>query len=469
MNSIIKTYKQKAVLKAISFFVLACAIVLLYGCEKDLETDYPDFFLSNSATFENTTTINAALANIYAGLRDNSPITGNTDGLSVLLGLYTDELNYFRADSQTDNTFYNHTVLPNNSGVASLWDNSYALIYGVNAIIEGLEKSPLPDDEKDNFLGEALFLRAYLHFYLAQLFGDIPYIKTTDYTVNASVSRMSLEVVYNEMEDDLITAKNLLPDMDNSGEKLRVSSGVATAMLAKLYLLTHRWDKAFEYSNNTISSGLYFWESDLNQVFLKDSPSTIWQLKPEFEGSGTKEGETFIFDFGPPYLYALTDMFMSGFETGDLRRDVWTREISDGSESWFHPYKYKQNMFEGSSTEYSILFRLSEQYLIRAEASLYLGNFQEAKNDINTIRLRAGLQPTSANSQDDILKEIMQQRRYELFTEQGNRWFDLKRTGLANQVLSPIKTGWKTTDILFPIPQKELLLNPNLNPQNSGY
>ncbi len=469
MNTFKYNYRQQSSQWIMKFTVFAVMTVLLLGCEKSLEPEFPDFLLSDAAIFEDTATVDAAITNIYSGIRDNSPLSGSTRGMTVLLGLYTDELDYYSTTSQIDNTFYDHTVLPNNPAVSAFWDNSYALIFNANAIIEGLENSSLPMEDKESFLGEAYFLRAYLHFYLAQLFGDIPYIKTTNYTVNASVSRMPLGEVYRLLEEDLSKAKGLLPDMDNSGERLRASKGVASALLAKLYLYTEQWEKARAESNTIITSGVYSWEPDLNLVFLKESPSTIWQLKPDFEGAATKEGETLIFDFGPPYLYALTSEFMMDFEAGDLRRDSWTREISDGTESWFHPFKYKQNMYSSSSTEYSILFRLAEQYLIRAEASLKLGMTQEAKEDIDMIRLRAGLAPTNANSTENIMKELMHQRRYELFTEQGNRWFDLKRTGLAAEVLGPLKPGWKTTDILFPLPQKELLLNPNLNPQNPGY
>jgi len=469
MNTLLNLHRKLSFFRIVRYILLLLFAMLLCGCEKALEPEYPDFLLSDSAIFEDTATIDGAIANIYTALRDNSIVTGNTNGANVLLGLYADELDFYRADSQIDNSFYNHTVLPNDPAVLDFWNNSYALIYSSNAIIEGLENSPLPNSEKDPFMGEALFLRAYLHFYLAQLFGDIPYIKTTDYTINSSVSRMPLENVFSKMEEDLLISKSLLPDMDSSGERLRASKGVASAMLAKLYLYNQQWEEAFQESNNLIESGVYSWQPDLNQVFLKESPSIIWQLKPEFEGAATKEGEIFVFDFGPPYLYALTEEFIMGFEPGDLRKDVWTREITDGSTSWFHPFKYKQYMYGGNSTEYSILFRLSEQYLIRAEAELYLGKLQEAKDDINTIRVRAGLQPTNANSSEDILNELMHQRKYELFTEQGNRWFDLKRTDTANQILGPIKSGWKSTDVLFPLPQRELLLNPNLNPQNPGY
>ncbi len=469
MKNSIQKYNYRSLMLLLRLMLLVLLGVLLSSCEKALEPDYPDFLLSEEALFENGTTVNAALANIYNGLRDISPVSGGVDGTGILLGLYADELDYYRENAPVDNAFYNHTILPNNTAVGNFWNNSYSLIYSANKIVEGLEDAPLEEEERNGFMGEALFLRAYLHFYLAQLFGDIPYIQSTDYSENASVSRMPLTQVYQIVEEDLLSAKNLLPAMETSGERLRVSNGVASAMLSRLYLVTQQWEKAISESTAVITEGTYTWQPDLNLVFLKESPSTIWQLKPEFEGSGTKEGETLVFDFGPPSLYALSDSFIEGFETGDLRKEAWTRELSDGVQSWYHPYKYRQNYYDGSSSEYSILFRLAEQYLIRAEASLQMGNLQEAKDDINGIRLRAGLTPTLASNPEEIIDELQNQWRYEYFTEQGHRWFYLKRSGTADEVLGPVKSGWKATDVLFPLPANELILNPNLNPQNPGY
>lgn len=119
--------------------------------------------------------------------------------------------------------------------------------------------------------------------------------------------------------------------------------------------------------------------------------------------------------------------------------------------------------------EYSIIFRLSEQYLIRAEARAHLDNISGAQLDLNTIRNRAGLPNTLATSMSDLLNAIIQERQVELFAEQGHRWFDLKRTGNAGTVLSAIKPNWQATDVLLPIPETELEINPNLLPQNSGY
>jgi len=132
-------------------------------------------------------------------------------------------------------------------------------------------------------------------------------------------------------------------------------------------------------------------------------------------------------------------------------------------------HKYKAIFSVTESLEYSILFRLAEQYLIRAEARAQLGNSIGSQNDLNLIRSRAGLPDISVNTREELLIAILHERFVEFFTEQGHRWFDLKRMDKAKEVLSPLKNNWKDTDILLPLPEMELELNPSLKPQNSGY
>ncbi|MDO5969574.1 RagB/SusD family nutrient uptake outer membrane protein, partial [Flavivirga aquimarina] len=122
-----------------------------------------------------------------------------------------------------------------------------------------------------------------------------------------------------------------------------------------------------------------------------------------------------------------------------------------------------------NSEEYPVVFRLAEQYLIRAEARAELGKISEAQSDLNVIRNRAGLGNTTASTKEALRDAILDERQVELFTERGHRWFDLKRRGEAADVLAPLKPSWQDTDVLFPIPESELLLNPNLLPQNDGY
>ena len=145
------------------------------------------------------------------------------------------------------------------------------------------------------------------------------------------------------------------------------------------------------------------------------------------------------------------------------------KTITNASGTWYRPYKYKQTAATESSQEYTIILRLEEQYLIRAEARTFNGDNAGAQQDLNITRNRAGLPNTTATTQDELKAAILQERRLEFFTEQSHRWFDLKRTGNAASVLSPIKPGWQNRDILFPLPEAELLLNENLLPQNAGY
>src|SRR5690606_24643689 len=129
------------------------------------------------------------------------------------------------------------------------------------------------------------------------------------------------------------------------------------------------------------------------------------------------------------------------FEPSDLRSTEWVRsKIVSGTE-YFYPYKYRvRNTALGEShMEYFVVLRLAEQYLIRAEARVHLGRLtgaNSAEMDINSIRNRAGLPNTTAETAEDLMGAIEQERRSELFTE-GHRWFDLIRTQRTSDILSP--------------------------------
>ena len=131
--------------------------------------------------------------------------------------------------------------------------------------------------------------------------------------------------------------------------------------------------------------------------------------------------------------------------------------------------KYKVNTNTATTEECSILFRLAELHLIAAEAAVQSGDMELAMEYINMLRERAGLSMISSTDRASLLDAIQRERQVELFTEQGHRFFDLKRTGRIDGTLAPIKPNWQHTDALLPIPESELLLNPNLEPQNEGY
>jgi hypothetical protein len=119
-----------------------------------------------------------------------------------------------------------------------------------------------------------------------------------------------------------------------------------------------------------------------------------------------------------------------------------------------------------------MVLRLAEQYLIRAEAQAQQNNLAGAKSDLDAVRLRSGLPGVTVTTKEAMLQDIAQERQTELFTEWGHRWFDLKRTGAMDSVMTRTAvvkgTAWKPHFKLFPIPQTEIQANPNLT-QNPGY
>lgn len=440
----------------------------LAACESFIEVDLPQSQLTGLSVYEDAATATAALSNIYANLRDRGVASGNAQGLSILMGSYADELQVYSSSSPVTN-FYKHNLLGSDTTVALLWNSSYSQIYAANALIEGLTNSIIDNQSKNQILGEALFIRAYLHFQLTNLFGDIPYITTTNYSQNKVALKSATTVIYQNAINDLLLAYKLLGETNPTGERIRANKAVTTALLARIYLYAGDWAKAELASQQIIDNPMYRIPDNLNETFLKNSPSVIWSLHPGLAGNNTADAQILILKSGPPSFAAVAPSLLDAFEIGDNRKTQWLGNITKGTNTWYYPSKYRQNSNTGTSQEYTIVFRIEEQYLIRAEARAHLNKVEEAKMDLNKIRNRVGLPNTTAVTEGDLISAILHERQLEFFMEQGHRWFDLKRTDLASSVIAAVKPAWQGTHILLPLPESELLLNSNLQPQNSGY
>jgi starch-binding outer membrane protein, SusD/RagB family len=299
----------------------------------------------------------------------------------------------------------------------------------------------------------------------------VPLYLSLNYQLNDKASKTAAAEVYDQIISDLKDAQNLL-SIDYSfsnGERLRPNKWSATALLARTYLYTQKWDSAEAQSSLVINNGLYSL-TPLDSTFLANSNEAIWQLQPVMPGFDTNEGENFILT-APPTDVSLSTFIMNAFEPNDNRLTQWVGTFSEGTNTWFFPYKYK---IQTSSTsppfaEYSMVLRLAEQYLIRAEARAEENtNIAGAQQDLNIIRYRAGLPNTTASDQSSLLTAIAHERQVELFSEWGHRWLDLIRTNKADAVLGSEKPTWKSYAKLYPIPSNEIQINSNVT-QNSGY
>ncbi|KAF2334582.1 RagB/SusD family nutrient uptake outer membrane protein [Flavobacterium nitrogenifigens] len=444
---------------------------LLYGCSNFTDVDLPSSQLTSGTVFEEKSTANAAMLDVYSKIRESGILTGYTSGISSQLGLYADELQFYGASGTGLANYYNNSLVATDPQIAVTWNSSYTQIYSANAVIEGLERSKaLPADFKQQLKGEALFVRALLHFYLLNLYGPVPYITSTDYKINSNAARMTEMAVYELIEKDLEQSITLLQKEYNGSYRVRPNKATAQTLLARVYLYSEKWEEASNMASTVLNqSDLYVWPTSLDLEFKKESKATIWQLISNVEGANTYQGNVFIFIQGPPPSMALTENLVNAFSSGDLRKTKWLKAVSNGTLTWYHPYKYQEKSNTATSLEYPIVFRMAELNLIRAEARARAGDLIGAKEDLNKTRNLAGLGDTAAIEPAEIIDAVLTERRLEFFTEFGHRFFDLKRLGRLDQEISPLKPQWKTTNRLLPLPQSELTLNPNLSPQNEGY
>lgn len=443
--------------------------LIFTSCKKFINVDDPNDQLNSDMVFSDSSTATSAITGIYSEMLTNRNLFSNS-AITLYGGMSADELYYYspgQKDEFTKNeiTQANHVNIDN-----SFWKPAYKYIYAANLAIEKLSQSPvLSVSLKNQLTGEAKFIRAFCYFHLVNLFGDVPLIIATKYQNAATAPRATTTEIYTQIINDLKESKTLLSVQYISTERVRPNKWTAAALLARCYLYTNRWQEAATEADAIIISGVYSLETNLDNVFLNSSTEAIWQLMPVRPGFNTYEGleilPTSPFSY-PTYL--ITQGLRNSFENGDNRKSSWINSRVYNNDTLYYPFKYK--LPNGSSlTEYYMMFRLAEQYLIRAEAALNQNKIPETQADINIIRTRAGLGNTVANNMSSLKLAIEQERRTEFFCEWAHRWYDLKRTGRATDILAPVKgSSWQPTDVLWPVPQQEINLNPSLT-QNPGY
>src|SRR5690606_10562047 len=163
-----------------------------------------------------------------------------------------------------------------------------------------------------------LFIRAYLHFHLLQIFGSVPYITTTDFKINKEVNRIPEIEVYQILVQDLLEAKTLLTGQEMGNEHTRPSTQAVNALLARTYLYQENYPNAAAVTTEIINDGTLSLGETTEMVYTTSSTSIIWQLKPE-SGNPTWEALTFIFEDTPAFV-ALNPDLIASFEAGDRRR-----------------------------------------------------------------------------------------------------------------------------------------------------
>lgn len=471
-------------------FRYLCAVSLLFaigaGCNKAVEVEPPASKIISEQAFAGDASATSVVTGLYSSMIQTRGFVSGINSIGMLEGLAADELtNYLSAvQGPALQEFYTNTY---NISSAYFWNEFYRYLYVCNITIESVTSSKgLSAPIRQQLLGEARFIRALIYFYAVNAYGDVLLALTSDYRVNNTLSRAPQEQVWAQMIDDLKEAQSLMEEAYFSGitpgsnQRARPNKLAATALLARVYLYRKDWANAEAQATAVINNAAYQLEEDLNSTFTLASKETIWYLQTvEMTNLAPYDAQSYILtSLAPGTIFntpvAMSTYLVNSFEPGDARRDKWVGMFTapDGT-IYYYPFKYQK--VASSTPEAFVVLRLSEQYLIRAEARVQQGNITgagSAQADINAIRTKAMLPGTTAADKDAMLAAIAHERRIELFTEWGHRWFDLVRTDKADQVMSihtPLKGGvWDPNHKLLPIPFGETQLNTNIK-QNPGY
>ena len=469
----------------ISYILL---MILNIGCRKFVELGAPETLIVTENTYQTDETAIAAMLGIYTGLSDGefSPYR-----IAVFTGAYTDEL---RTNSTSWRTVYQNNLLPTGASTNSIWTAIYKLIYQANAVYEGCNASTtMSGAVKKQLMAEALFVRGYCHFYLLNLYGDIPLVTSTDYSVNATLARTPTSEVYQQIIADLKIAFNDLNvnyvasnSVTTSSDRFRANKAAAAALLARVYLFNNQYAEAEAQTNYVLSNKTSYDVIDLSAVFLKNSKEAILQLQkplPSANNAVTNEGYNFVLTTlpsdGSRGSSTITSQLLNAFDSIDKRKAGWIGKYTDTktipATDYYFPYKYKVDA-SASFTECSTVLRVAEMYLIRSESRAQQNKLAEAIADVDVIRKRAGISLVAETNPTigklELLEVILKERQLELFAEYGHRFFDLKRTGNIDAVMTAIgpskQSNWSSYKKAWPIPDSEIGKNAKIM-QNVGY
>jgi hypothetical protein len=389
------------------------------------------------------------------------------------------------------------------SDFEGVYDGFYAIINQTNLILEYVDAlSDASETEKNQIKAEVLTVRAYCHFLLSNIYSQsynltqdashlgIVYNKTT---LTNGITYPSRETAFNTYKfiiEDINTALELYTTNNalSVGPSYSYFNGyVARALLARVYLYKNDWQNAFSVADDVIKNSgivLITQENYISQWEQPDLP--VSEILLEFsiprDDSGDIGGSMSAY-FG--YIITSSEIFYSKYvgsndlvslyEPNDVRRNLFTQIdlptfIREENEVKIYenlPYYFNKKFNDNAGY---VAFRLSEMYLIRAEANFELNKLDEAKDDINTLRARANaslLQNTN-NLEEDILLE----RRKELCFE-GHLLFDLtrrKKDIVRNDgcISNTCNLNYPSSKFILPIPQDNINLNSNIQ-QNESY
>ncbi len=473
------------------------------SCKGDWLDVSPSDGLPTETAITNLTDAGNALMGVYDAIQGNSTYPSYYGARMIYYGdVRSDDMQSVTSTKRTAPCYL--MTYSANSGAPLMWEMPYRVIRRANSLIKAIDEGKVQDatqHQLDSLKGQALTARALAHFDLTRVYSQ-PYYVTNGSGMgipivlepleyNATPGRNTLEEVYTQVIADLKSAIELSSIHKKTGYFNQWS---AKALLARVYLYKADYTNAYTTAVDLINS----------------SPYKLW-TNEDYAGAWAKAGTAeVLFEIvnasnddwvdreSIGYLYnekgyddaimtkSFVDMVQANYQ-GDVRLNV----MSAGSKStnawgtnkvYINKYPGREGTNDIRINNLSIL-RLSETYLIAAEAAVKLGNTTAAAQYLNAIVKRGNPEAAEVQPAQATLDRILQERRIE-FVGEGHRYFDLLRNGKnVVRYTSDANIGWhlplsaesRSFDVnyfraILPIPSDETNANPVIKAQqNPGY
>ena len=461
-------------------------LLLLAGCKKEFLEKSPPDALTEVGFYNSAERAQLGVNAIYVSLQSAWSIN--------LYRIYDVPSGEVLLSNTVPLEYNNFTYFPALNQIHDTWRGLYEGVYRSNLAIANIPGINMAEALKNQYVGEAKFLRALFYFDLVNIFGAVPLVTQPLPNTDASlIARTPVADVYKVIIADLLAAEAGLP-VSYSGANLgRVTKGAAQALLGKVYLYNKDYANAEKYFLLVINSGKYGLMDNFQEVWhrsFENNKESIFEVQfADIGGSGSngRNGSYLPAVNGATgsglassssYLIAMINdprRAMSIFRPGDSFAPNVSTALSTFSAVWSATgYAVKKGMWpimyvNSNGINYPII-RYADVLLMYAEAANELNKLTEARAAVNQVRARPSVNMpalTAANtgSKADMFNAINKERQVELMFE-FIRFNDLRRWGLALQELGPI--GYQAKHALFPIPQLELDINPKLT-QNQGW
>jgi tetratricopeptide (TPR) repeat protein len=465
------------------------------SCSDFLEQN-PQTDLSENDFYKTADNILSAVNGVYSSLQEGD-IYGNWYVFGEIPSDNT--RNQLSGSVTTQNEFDQFYIDTQNSMIANFWKAAYKVINRTNTVLGRIDGIEINTELANRYKLECKFIRALMYFNLVRVYGDVPLVlKEISISESYDILREPKENVYNQIIADLKEAQDL-PVSYSTAEDGRATQGAAKALLANVYMTLHKYAEAETILAEIINSGRYSLlentPGSLNidgykNVFSPvnhNSKEGIFEI--QFLKGGYGEGSNYANNFAPENSGTnvvavggtggnnIPEMdIYNAYEEGDLRRDFSmslgyydNRKNNEWVESRyvckFMDVPYQNN---DASNNYPVI-RYADVILMYAEALNQNGKTAEACKYLNMTRRRGfGYQTTETSPVDlqttdkaQFALMVEQERRVELAFE-NHRWFDLIRTGRAVEVMRSKGFSLNETNLICPIPQKQIDVNPKL-------